>query len=223
MKINFIFKKFEVAAKNARKRAEKLRRLVLGIDSSMVAANHRRWIVDSGSCFDLVDARALTDTERRHIAKGCAQKTLMTANGEMTVDNEINIEVSGIGEVENALVMPECPSVLLLCRLCVEKGYTFHWAAGKSPTLTNSRGNTIALKVERFVPILAAQHVAAASPEKQAHSEPQQAVSRSESSAPASGQTKSVTPRTGNSSSESSAVDNGIQFTTSEDVDQLFR
>ena len=45
----------------------------------------------------------------------------MAANGEMSVDTEINIEVSGIGEVENALVMPECPSVLSLGRLCVEQ------------------------------------------------------------------------------------------------------
>ena len=56
--------------------------------------------------------------------------------------------------------MTDCPNVLSLSRVCVEKGYSFTWSAGELPTLTDADGNTVTLNVDRYVPVLTAREVA---------------------------------------------------------------
>ena len=66
------------------------------------------------------------------------------------------MHIPGIGSVDEVLVMPNCPSVLSLGKLCLDKGYSFEWKAGEAPTLTNQAGRTITLKIDRYVPVLPA-------------------------------------------------------------------
>ena len=71
----------------------------------------RIWIIDSGSCFDLVNQSDLTKGEKHLITEGTAHR-LLTANGVIDVKRNVELPLCSIESSTNALVMEDSPSVL---------------------------------------------------------------------------------------------------------------
>ena len=110
----------------------------------------RTWILDSGSCVDLVRKSDLTYAEKRRIREAREPERLLTANGPAQADTEVSC-----GSLAQALVMEDSPSVLSLGKLVQEKGFSFEWKAGCRPLLTNSAGQEITVDVHDNVPTIA--------------------------------------------------------------------
>ena len=115
----------------------------------------RRWIIDSGSCFDLVNKADLTKGEKKQITEGSNYR-LMTANGVVSVTKDVKLPLCSIDSSTRALVMEDSPSVLSLGKMCVDAGYEFVWKPGKNPHLKTPNGETVHLEVSDYVPVLAA-------------------------------------------------------------------
>ena len=105
----------------------------------------KTWIVDSGSCFHLAGKSSLTKEERTNTRPSERPQRLNTANGTITVDEEITLATPSCNV--NALGLPNSPNVLSL---------SFVWNAGEAPTLQYSGGEVQRLNVDRFVPTMIA-------------------------------------------------------------------
>ena len=85
-----------------------------------------RWIIDSGSGFDLISGRSLTKNDRRVIIKTDNPCRMATANGVATVDEQLSFHIDGIGSTVDAVVLNNSScNVLSLGKLCMEKGFGF--------------------------------------------------------------------------------------------------
>ena len=120
-----------------------------------VMAQPCRWVVDSGSGFDLVGRRMLPFMGRSEVRDCERSLILSTANGEIRADKEAVIEIDKLGMKTTAIVLDDCPSVLSLGKKCMEEGFGFHWEPYGKPTLVLPSGKTISLQVEHYVPVLA--------------------------------------------------------------------
>ena len=78
--------------KKTRKEAKDSDRIVLSSTDPTAFVGARKYILDSGASFHLVDPETLTEDERATIEK-CASITLETANGEVVVNRRCLIYV----------------------------------------------------------------------------------------------------------------------------------
>ena len=87
-----------------------------------------RWIIDSGSGFDLISGQSLTKYDRRMITKTYNPCRMATANGITTADEQLSVHVHGIDSTVDAVILNNSPcNVLSLGKLCMEKGFGFEW------------------------------------------------------------------------------------------------
>ena len=101
--------------------------------------NARRYIVDSGASFHLVDSRTLSKQERSTIYKNSDPISIQTANGDVIVDSKVKIFVRELGLHVCAYLHEDTVAVLSLGMLCDEHGYTYNWKPLTWPTLTKGR------------------------------------------------------------------------------------
>jgi hypothetical protein len=119
--------------------ANELCREVFGNSNGLVYAIQKelmRWIVDSGSGFDLISGQSLTKDDRRMITKTDYPCRMATANGITTADEQLSVHVNGINSAVDAVILDNSPcNVLSLGKLCMEKGFGFEWKPGEPPKL----------------------------------------------------------------------------------------
>ena len=114
----------------------------------------RRWLVDSGSAWDLVDASHV-----KHL-KGLIRTPqycprLWTANGITSVDREVPLYLPELNEECVPFVMKDTPDVLTMGRRCMNEGYSFVWKANSDkPYFRKPDGTRVVMKVENYVPYL---------------------------------------------------------------------
>jgi len=101
--------------------------------------NARRYIVDSGASFHLVDSRTLSKQERSTIYKISDPISIQTANGDVIVDSKVKIFVRELGLHVWAYLHEDTVAVLSLGMLCDDHGYTYNWKPQTWPTLTKGR------------------------------------------------------------------------------------
>ena len=95
--------------------------------ASKTAGRTRNWIVDSGSCFDLVGLDELKHEETANIQTNTSPVTLTTANGVTTTDKRVKLSMKEMVGAISAIVLPDAPAVLSLGRKCLDEGYSFMW------------------------------------------------------------------------------------------------
>jgi len=113
-----------------------------------------RWIIDSGSAFDIVDQGSLTQKERETVRRVADPTTLVTANGAIEADEVLPVRISDLGLKADALVLRDSPSVLSLGKRIMEEGFSFSWSPNSAPVLTSPTGRKIFLDVVHNVPFL---------------------------------------------------------------------
>ena len=92
----------------------------------------RTWILDSGSCVDLVRKSDLTYAEKKRIKEAREPERLLTANGLAQADKEVILRIGSWGSLAQALVMEDSPSVLALGKPVQEKRLLVRMESGLS-------------------------------------------------------------------------------------------
>ena len=99
----------------------------------------RKYILDSGASFHLVDPGTLTEEEKQTIETIPDPITLETANGEVTVDQRCLIRVKEMDVQLWAFLHTDTVCVISLGLIVGRAGFTFNWQPGKAPTLTRGK------------------------------------------------------------------------------------
>ena len=95
----------------------------------------RRYIVDSGASFHLVDPRTLTKKEHSTIEDIEVPIPIETANGEVTVSQRCRVRVIELNIEVWAFLHVDTVCVLSLGLLVDRNGFTYNWRPGKAPEL----------------------------------------------------------------------------------------
>ena len=114
----------------------------------------RRWLVDTGSAFDLVSEKDVPSWYKSQVVPSDVAIELSTANGRALVDTKVPMQIGPLHEDVEPLVLPNTPPVISVGRRCVEGGCSFHWPAGKTPYLVDPKGRKHYLEVQDYVPYL---------------------------------------------------------------------
>ena len=96
---------------------------------------HRRYIVDSGASIHLIDAKTMTNQERRDLKPLEFPIRLQTANGFITAEYSTSVYVLELDVWIEAVVMDNTPPVLSLGLLVEQNGFTSVWEPRCIPTL----------------------------------------------------------------------------------------
>ncbi len=75
------------------------------------------WIVDSGSCFDIVGSQALSMKDKARIRSTQDGAIMQNANGVVSENRKLGMLVKAIKKNVYAIVMDKCPNVLSLGHL----------------------------------------------------------------------------------------------------------
>jgi len=116
------------------------------------------WTVDSGSEYDVISASDLTADQRSSIYNLDKGVPLITAAGPTETGEAIDVDPFRSGTPTTSLVLEGCPPILSLGKLCMEKGFSFAWAAGKRPEIRAPSGKVHRLQLEGRVPVLPMPH-----------------------------------------------------------------
>ncbi len=95
----------------------------------------RRYIVDSGASFHLVDPRTLTRKEQQTIEDIEEPIPIETANGEVVVTKRCRVKVLELGIYVWAFLHEDTVCVLSLGLLVNRGGFSYYWKPGKFPEL----------------------------------------------------------------------------------------
>ncbi len=104
--------------------------------SSNCQPRPRRYIVDSGASFHLVDPRTLSKKEHSTIEDIEVPIPIETANGEVTVSQRCRVRVIELNIEVWAFLHEDTVCVLSLGLLVDRDGFTYLWKPGKAPELT---------------------------------------------------------------------------------------
>ena len=111
-------------------------------------ATTRRWVVDSGSCFDIVGKLSLPDSDQTRIRHSKNGVILQTASGVINETRTVDISVDCIDKTIEAVVLDQCPNILSLGHRCMTEGYSFRCDTGQNPVLITSDGREIKLELD---------------------------------------------------------------------------
>ena len=114
----------------------------------------QKWILDSGSRFDIIGTQSLSEGDKVRIRKDGKGVLMQTANGVVSEPRKLDINVDRLHKSTEAVVRDRCPNVLSLGHRCLIHGYSFNWKAYEPPTLTHPDGRVVVLDLEWLVPVL---------------------------------------------------------------------
>ena len=87
------------------------------------------WIMDTGSCFHLINVDDMPDG---NLIEDRDDVRLSTAPGPITVTQQTEMGLKPLRGPTQHLILKHTPAVLSIGRLCVERNFSFHWE-GKKP------------------------------------------------------------------------------------------
>ena len=114
----------------------------------------RKWIVDSGSCFDIVNPHELKPGEAKKTSKATRPYRMITAAGVVNAERETVVPLACLGSKATAIVMDNSPCVLSLGKRCMQEGFSFVWNAGAKPVLVAPDGRRHTLELQNLVPVM---------------------------------------------------------------------
>jgi len=124
--------------KMRRKSRKDKHRILITFSDSGGLVGARKYILDSGASFHLVDDETLTKEEKDTI-ETCKSITSETANGEFVVSRRCKIYVKELDIYVWAFLHRDTVCVLSLGLIADRSGFTFVWKPGKAPTLTKGK------------------------------------------------------------------------------------
>ena len=113
-----------------------------------------RWLIDTGSAFDLVGQHDVPDWNLELAEMTEDMIELSTANGRMNVDKEVLMQVGPLKRHIKPLLLSNTPPVLSVGKRCMEEGFSFHWPANEAPYLVGPNGKRHQLEIDNLVPYL---------------------------------------------------------------------
>ena len=123
---------------------------------SAVQKDILRWIIHSGSGFNLISEKSVTKEDRKMVTLTKTPCRMATVNGITVAEEQLSIRVDGLGEDVDAIILDNSPcNILSLGKLCMERGFGFDWKPGEPPRLIMPDGSVRVLLVEQYVPIIA--------------------------------------------------------------------
>jgi hypothetical protein len=109
-----------------------------GVGAAATNSHHcgpERWLVDTGSAFDLIGKNDVPDWRVKLATATETPVELSTANGRMVVGKKVLMQVGPFQQHVSPLLLEHSPPVLAVGRRCMEEGYSFHWPSGRQPYL----------------------------------------------------------------------------------------
>ena len=119
----------------------------------------RKWILDTGSPYDLVDIRFVGAEARRTLDEDRALH-LETANGLTRANQSVLMQIEDLegtpAQTITAHALESSPDVISLGKLCRDYKFTFCWDGnnGRDPYLKRPDGRVIPCGVENYLPYL---------------------------------------------------------------------
>eukprot|EP00971_Amphidinium_carterae_P088467 1750451-Amphidinium_carterae.1 len=89
-----------------------------------MAAVARKWLIDTGSAYDLVSAKDAVEDPKKRLQKPLL---MQTANGVMEASKRATERVNTLRSTITPLLIDSTPDVLSVGRRCMTEGYSFHW------------------------------------------------------------------------------------------------
>lgn len=95
-----------------------------------VATGTRRWVIDSGSCVDIVGEGSMNKKEKKIVEDMDTRMRWNTANGEVRASIKVKVSLN-TATTADALIMKGCRNMLSLGKACLEEGFSFVWNSGE--------------------------------------------------------------------------------------------
>ena len=118
----------------------------------------KRYIADTGSAFDIVPIMECDDevlTQKFVLRKALEMSTV---NGPVKVNEGIRLAVPTLNRDIEFVLMPDSPPIVSVGKLCIQKGYQFHWFKNEAPYLIDPNGHRINMVVDNFVPYISSDN-----------------------------------------------------------------
>ena len=121
---------------------------------SPIKSGIQSWIMDSGAGKALANRSDFTSDQLSQAYELPVPVRLRTANGIIVVTHAINLQVAGLGDVREVLLLENTPNVFSLGRLCIDQRKDFIWlgSKGQPPYLRDNTCKTV-LNVDNYVPV----------------------------------------------------------------------
>ena len=113
-----------------------------------------RYIIDSGSAFDIANLKECSSALLARVCNLDPSLEMSTVNGHITVTDGLRIEVPALRRNMQFALLPHSPSIISLGRFCMLSGFSLHWPARQAPYLVDPDGRRIDLVVENYVPYI---------------------------------------------------------------------
>ena len=99
----------------------------------------------------MLSKKDLSSDEMESLRRSRNPTTVVTANGEVQTDEEAQENVHDLDLFVTVQILDDTPAVLSRGKLCEEHGFSYEWASGQKPRLTEE-GKEILCKTDNFVP-----------------------------------------------------------------------
>ena len=109
--------------------------------------------MDSRASMHMISKKDLNSAELETVTTSRSPTTVITANGEVQMNEEATVSVRELGKFLTKKVLAETPAFLPQGKLCDEHGYSYEWINGQKPHLIKN-GIRIQCNTENFVPIV---------------------------------------------------------------------
>ena len=101
---------------------------------SATEPEEREFDVDSGASMHMLSRKDLKTAEVETVRVSQSPTTVVTANGEMQINDEATVYVNELDIFLKAKLHEDTPAVLSLGKLCEDHGYSYEWTSGQKPT-----------------------------------------------------------------------------------------
>ena len=91
----------------------------------------REYCIDSGSSYHCIDLNTLSAEERALMRRLPTPITMQTGSGRVKAKYTAMCKILNLNSMVKCCVIPNCPAVLSLGRLCRRNGFSFYWPAGR--------------------------------------------------------------------------------------------
>ena len=123
------------------------------LPASTLKPEEREFVVDSGASMHMISKKDVSKAEMDTLTKSCSPTIVITANGEVQMQEETIVYVKELDIFLTRKVLENTPAVLSLGKLCDENGYSYDWINGQKPHLIKNEIR-IPCNTENFVPIV---------------------------------------------------------------------
>ena len=103
------------------------------LPAATLKPEEREFVVDSGASMHMISKKDLNSAEMNTLTISCSPKIVMTANGEVQMNEEAIVHVKELDIFLTMKVLENMPA-LSLAKLCDGNGYSYEWINGQKTT-----------------------------------------------------------------------------------------